>query len=226
MKRVIFLILMVLPILLNFKSKAYGKQIPISVTEFTDKTGDPGRCNYGWLYWQNRMGSAFQEMLITELVKDRRLMVLERGTINKIYEGEHNLVNSKNDTKTLKRESFKKAKYTIVGSTSEFEFCAEKDDTGVDVGVAADLIGIPNPFGSVKVKSGGAKAKAVIDLRVINVETGEVIASVTKEGNSENKNFSLDSNIFDKKSENSQPIAQAAREAIRKAADEIKPMLN
>jgi curli biogenesis system outer membrane secretion channel CsgG len=211
--------------LTSLHAQAVEKKLPISVTQFTDKSEGSSRCNYGWWYWHERMGTAFREMLINELVKDPRLQVLERETINDIYAGEHNLVNSDLDKHALKKGAFKKAKFTIVGSVSEYEFCAESHGTGVDVGNIATLVGVPNPFGSVKVGASGASAKTVIDVRIINVETGEIIASIKKEGASEDKHFAIDSSIFSHENENAQPLAQAAREAIRKAADEIIPLL-
>ncbi|HEX4924750.1 MAG TPA: CsgG/HfaB family protein [Bdellovibrionales bacterium] len=207
------------------ESRGAETRIPVSVTKFTNKSDESDRCNYGWYYWQSRIGAALQEMLVTELLKEPRIQVLERKTIAKIYKGEHELINSGNDKHALKKDAFKKAKITLVGALSEFEFCAEESEGGVNLGALVELAGAPSPIPPIKARGRGAKAKAVIDLRVIDVETGEIISSVTTEGHSNDSSFELDTGLFDIKNENSQPFAKAAREAIRKAADRIRPVI-
>ncbi|MBC7457956.1 MAG: hypothetical protein H7235_06735, partial [Bdellovibrionaceae bacterium] len=65
------------------------------------------------------------------------------------------------------------------------------------------------------------KAKLAIDVRVIDVTTGEVIQTVSTEGLVEDSSFSLDTDLGNYKNQSASPMGKAARMAIEKAAKEL-----
>jgi curli biogenesis system outer membrane secretion channel CsgG len=203
---------------------ASAARLPVSVHEFADKSGS-SNCRYGWEWWGHNLGRAFKEMLVAELKTDDAFQVLERDKIESVYEKEHKLINSEKSQKP-KAGKFKIAKYALVGALSEYEYCADKQGAGLDVGA---LIGI----GSLKVGTKSASAKIAVDIRVIDVESGEVVKSARGEGKTEDSKLSLDSNISlgEKRlnggidSQKNSPLGKAARDAIKNAAIEIKSFL-
>lgn len=206
------LMVLAVAVCLGFESAQAG--IPISITKFTNKAGS-SNCRYGWDWWERNLGSGFKEMLADELLKSDQIELFERETISEMYNSEHELVNSQEDT-SIKRGKFKKAKYTFVGAVTEFEYCASEKKGSVNVGAIAGLFGVPAPDIDVGMK--GASAKIAIDLRVIETETGRILKSVRAEGSVNDQKFALDTRFGDFSSQENSPMGQAAREAISKAA--------
>lgn len=211
------LLLVLTSTLIFSASMAVAAPIGVSVTKFKDKTGASG-CRYNWDWWSSYLGDGFQDMLITELNKSPKLEVLERETIRDIYDNEQNLVNSEKED-TLARGHFKKARYTFVGAVTEFEYCAQKKNTSVNIGAVAGLFGVTTP--DVNVGFSGAKAKVTVDLRVIDTKTGRVVKSVQASELVEDSKFALDSEFGGHEQEQNSPADRAARLAIEKAAREI-----
>jgi curli biogenesis system outer membrane secretion channel CsgG len=187
----------------------------ISVTAFTNKASS-GAC-YREYWWSDVLGNAFREMLIDELTKTNQLEILEREHIKTIYSDEHELVNSKNAKKPKKGE-FKVAQYTLIGAVSEFEYCAGGGGASVDVG---RMVG----FGSLRVGGKKSAAKVAVTIRVVDVETGEVVSSVRSVGNNSRTSFDVDAFFdqvdFDAGAFKNTPIGEAARIAIQKASQEL-----
>ena len=157
------------------------------------------------------------EMLLTDLVNSGRYTVLERQVINEMYDGEHQLINSGAAVRP-KAGQFKIAHYTIAAAVSEFEFCNGGMGGGLNVG---RLTGI----GELKVGASVAKAKVVVDIRVIDVETGEVIGSVKGKGKSKRTGFDFDGFIegvdFGSSAFSNSPLGQAVRGAIENATQKL-----
>lgn len=197
-------------------------QIPISISQFVDKSNG-GKCRDHWDWWRDHLGSGFQEMLAAEMLKFPKIALFERETIQRIYQNEHELVNS-DDDQVLKKGKFKKAKYTLVGAVTEFEYCAESKGASVNVGRVAGLFGVPAP----DLEIGGKKVKAYlkIDLRVINTESGQIVRTITTHGRIEDANFQMESTFGAFSSQDNSPMAKAAREAMAKAALEVQSVLN
>jgi curli biogenesis system outer membrane secretion channel CsgG len=203
-------------------SQTLNAPIPISISKFVDKSGSGG-CRDQWDWWKDHLGSGFQEMLAAEITKFPRVALYEREAIKQIHEDEHNLVNSEED-QTLSKGKFKKAKYTLVGAVTEFEYCANTKGASINVGRVAGIFGVPAP----DLEVGGKKVKAYlkIDLRVINTETGQVVKTITTDGKIEDTNYQLGSAYGDFSSQENSPMTKAAREAIAKAALEAQSALN
>lgn len=186
---------------------------PVSVTRFENKASSPG-CDKDWWWWRDHLGSAFQEMLITTLNKSENVEVLERETIKEIFDGEHELINSEED-QSLARGKFRKARYTFVGSVSEYEYCASDMGGGVNIGV---LAGWDLP---VAVKMNRASAKVAVDIRVIDTVTGRIVKSVRAEGEASDTGMGVDLGVADFAAAKKTPVGQAARAAIEKAAKDL-----
>lgn len=204
-----------------FTAPTWAKVTPVSVTQFKDKTGSSS-CRHNWIWWSAYLGDGFKDMLITELSKSDKLMVLERETIRDIYEDEHNLVNSENDG-SLEKGQFKKARYTFVGAVTEFEYCAQKKKTSVNIGAVAGLFGVSTP--DINVGFGGSKAKVTVDLRVVDTKTGRVVRSIKSTETVEDSKYELDTELGSHEQEKNSPADKAARLAIEKAANEALKVL-
>lgn len=187
---------------------------PVSIHQFSNKAA-PSACRYQYEWWGQHLGTGFQEMLAKELLESGKVEVLEREVIHSIYNDEHNLVNSEADT-TLEKGQFKKAKYVIAGAVTEFEYCAEKKGGSVNIGAVAAFLGGSAP--DISVGFGTAKAKLAMDLRLIDARTGKVIKTVRAEGTAEDSRWDLDANLGDFYSQDSSPMGQAARTAIREGS--------
>lgn len=170
----------------------------------------------------NKLGTGMRTQLVTELMKYKnKFEVMERENLNTVYSEEHNLVNS-DDSAAPKRNKFKAAHYSITGSITSFELCADATGGKVDLG---GFLSKRGSLKGLKVGAQTANAKVVLDLRIVDVETGEVIHSVSAEGNAKSTNFDLDTNIdgigLDSNKFESTPIGEATREALNKAAADL-----
>ena len=192
-------------------------QIPVSVTAFKNKVGSTG-CSSDWSYWSENLGSAFQEMLISELIKRPQVEILEREQINAIYEGEHQLVNSEESDVQLQRKKFKKARYTFVGAVSDYEYCGDENSGGIRLPVGG-------LFGSVGIKFSRKNAKVKIDLRVIDTVSGQVVASVTTEGKTDRHSIGFDAEDLSYENQMRSPVGEAARSAIAQAVAKVENRL-
>jgi curli biogenesis system outer membrane secretion channel CsgG len=143
---------------------------------------------------------------------------MERKNIEQVYDQEHKLINA--DPKTaLQKNKFKIAQYSIMGNVTAFELCAEGVGGEIDVG---NLIGL----GSFEVGLKKQNARAVINVRIVNATTGEVLHSFVSEGTANSvsgslnveslRNLRLNSAAFQ-----NTPLGKAAQEALQNAATEI-----
>ncbi len=145
--------------------------VRISVMQFTNQSASTDNANggcRGWYWFNGGLGHAFQDAQILEFSRYPKLKVLERESIHAIYDKEVNLVNSKNSSHKIKKNQFEKARYTLVGVVSEFEYC---DGSG---GVDFQTSSLPILSG---LSAGQEKAKVKVIMRLIDTETGSVISS-------------------------------------------------
>ncbi len=213
--------LAVLGVMVGATAFAANNKIPISVTQFTNESAyvnNPQAGCYHYNFWDTaRMGSALQERLIKELVHDGRFMVLERKTIQTIYYGEHNLINSQK-TKQIEKGKFQQAKYTMVGVVKSFEWCT--GGTGANVNVGA-LLGI----GSLNVGGKKSTATVEVEIRLIDTRTGEVVRSESGSADRSSMDVGLDGNIkgvnLGGAAFKNSLLGRAIDESIREAAKNI-----
>jgi len=175
----------------------------VAVTTFRNETGFSGQ-------WE--LGRGVPDLLVSELLQTKRVVVVDRqnlpevvGEINK----QGNELFRKEDGVT--RGRLKNARYLIRGVITDF----------TQVGNTTGW------FRSSKTEAGiwGARALVMINLTIIDVESGEVLCSVPAEGSAyasfywakfNYKDVSFGGDAFFKT-----PIGAATREAIQQAVREI-----
>jgi len=175
----------------------------VAVTTFRNETGFSGQ-------WE--LGRGIPDLLVAELLQIKRVVVVDRQNLPEVV-GEitrqGNDLFRKEDGVT--RGRLKNARYLIRGVISDFT------QTGNSTGW----------FRSSKVEAGiwGARALVMINLTIIDVESGEVLCSVPAEGSAyasfywtrfNYKDVSFGGDAFFKT-----PIGAATREAIQQAVIEI-----
>lgn len=216
--------------LLALYSLGAKAEVPVSVLSFKNKVGNVA-CDQDWYWWSSNLGSAFQDMLLTELANNPKIALLERENIRDINDMEVNLINSEESSHQIQKNQFTKAKYTIIGSVSSYEYCADKKKLSVGVSAVASFLGVGGDVGKAAdlisdVGVSKANAKVVIDLRVVETKTGRIIKSVKSEGFAERSNFKINSSLADYSDASETPVGEAAREAISKAAPQLNKVLN
>ena len=165
----------------------------VAIATFHDKTGS------GY----HSLGEGVADMLATALVKTGKFIVLERQEIEKVIQeqqfGQSFMVTPESAPKVgqiLGAELF------VVGSVTEF-------------GTKESSIG-----GNVPLFGGGVttkKARAVVDIRLVNTNTGEIIAAESEEGEESTTGLSVryESIDFSNPSHwNDTDIGKATREAV------------
>ncbi len=161
MKRIILSLLFV--VLLCGAAMAAEKP-RIGVLRFTNTTAAS--------WWHGGTGTELQDMLIAELASTKSFSILERreldSVISELKLGESGLVDQRTKKKLGK---LKGADYLIAGTVSSFEFNTAGSDAGVNI---------------MGFSIGGKKESAYIavDVKLINVETGEIVDARTIEANS------------------------------------------
>ncbi len=193
----------------------------LAVSTFKDKSAR-SKCRVGW-FSRNDLGTGFQEQLITKLQKKGRFSIQERTNLKQMYNEEHNLINSDRRYSPRKNQ-FKSAHYSITGAVTAFELCNQGGDAKVDVG---GLFGFKNT--GLKVGGGVTKAKVGLDVRIVDVESGEILDSFTVEGSSSSAKFNVDGDYkgsrFGSKAFGNTPLGEATRVALAKAANKIDGIL-
>jgi curli biogenesis system outer membrane secretion channel CsgG len=151
----------------------------------------------------NHLGSGVADMLSTALVKSGKFIVVERQDLDRVLSeqklGESGLVTEQTAPKLGKLLG---AELFVIGSITE---CGTKEG---NIGGNIPLFG-----GSVTKKT----ARTVVDVRLVNTTTGEVIAAETKEGSESTTGVSVryeDIDFNNTSRWNDTDIGKATREAI------------
>lgn len=204
--------------------------VPVSVLAFKNKVGSSA-CSQDWYWWRDNLGTAFQDMLVTELAKVDDIELLERENIHQIDSMEVNLVNSEDSSHKIQKGKFTKAKYTVIGAVTGYEYCADKKKVSVAVGAVAGFLGMSGAVRDVadtvdEVGISKAHAKVIVDVRVIETQTGRIVKSIKAEGTAERSNFKINSSLADYQDASETPVGEAARMAIEKASATILPVFS
>lgn len=175
----------------------------VAVTTFRNETGFSGQ-------WE--LGRGIPDLLVAELLQTKRVVVVDRQNLPEVV-GEiarqGNELFRKEDGVT--RGRLKNARYLVRGVISDFT------QTGNTTGW----------FRSSKVDAGiwGARALVMINLTIIDVESGEVLCSVPAEGSAYASfywtRFNYQGVSFGNDAFFKTPIGAATREAIQQAVVEI-----
>lgn len=184
-------LLLLLVFLFSFSFSQLKKRIAVST--FEDKSGS------GY----NHLGSGVADMLTTALVKSGKFIVIERNELDKVLAeqklGESGLVTEQTAPKLGKLLG---ADLFVIGSVTE---CGTKEG---NIGGNIPLFG-----GSITKKT----ARTVVDIRLVNTTTGEIIAAETKEGSESTTGVSVryeDIDFNNTSNWNDTDIGKATREAI------------
>lgn len=150
-----------------FSGDLQGLKKRIAVVDFEDRSG-----------WGHNIGTGLADMLVTELVKSGKFMVIERQELAKIMEeqglGMSGAVTPQSAAQVGKLLG---VELMVMGSVSEFG--EKKSDVGGSIGGLG--------FGG---KVSKRKARAVVDIRMVNTSTGEIVMAENAEG--EESSTSLD----------------------------------
>ncbi len=190
-----------------FGSDLQGLKKRVAVVDFEDRSG-----------WGHNIGTGLADMLVTELVKTGKFMVIERQELAKLMEeqglGMSGAVTPQSAAQVGKLLG---VELMVMGSVSEF---GQKDS---DVGGAIGRLGIGG-------KVSKRKARAVVDVRLVNTSTGEIVLAEKAEG--EESSTGLD-NISVKDMDFGNPthwdqtiLGKASRKAVDKAVDMIEKAMD
>jgi len=175
----------------------------VAVVQFKDMAG------YG-----HNIGNGMADMLVTALVESKKFMVIERKQLAQIMAeqgmGMSGLVTPQSAAKVGKLLG---AELIVTGSVSEFG--TQKNRVGGGLSALSGLnLGLSSQ-----------KARAVVDMRLVNTTTGEIIAAKKAEG--EESSNSLDNvgisgiNFHNSSSWNNTIMGKAARKAVEKCVEII-----
>jgi curli biogenesis system outer membrane secretion channel CsgG len=131
------------------------------------------------------IGKGIADLLVTDLVKDGTYSVIERKAMDKIL-GEQNFSNSDraNPNSAAKIGKILGVDAIIVGSITQFG----NDNKNTNVGGGGG--GIPG-FGGFGVGHKKSKAVVVVDARLVNIDTAEIIGVAAGKGESSRESTSL-----------------------------------
>jgi curli biogenesis system outer membrane secretion channel CsgG len=172
----------------------------IAVARFEDKSG-AGYAN---------IGKGVADMLVTALVKSGKFSVIERQELEKVF-AEQRLGNSGAVTPetAAKVGRVLGVELLVIGSITEFGI----SDRAIAGGMKLFGAGL-----------GTKSARAVVDLRLVNSSTGEIIVAETEEGTESTLSVGghyKDINFSDVSKWNDTDIGKACREAINKCVELI-----
>lgn len=196
MKRISVLLLMLLFV---FTANAQLKK-RVAVSRFEDRAGT------GY----NHLGEGVADMLVTALVKSNKFSVLERQELEKVIAeqrlGESGLVTPETAPKLGKLLG---VELMVVGSVSEFG-TKEKKVSG----------GLSFISGGIKTKT----SRAVVDIRLINTVTGEIVAAEKEEGEESSTGIAVDYEGIDFNNMDSWDDTDIGK-ACRKAVDGVVELI-
>ena len=136
------------------KSKYTGPKRRIGVVEFDNKTA----------YGKGRLGSSASDILITELVKSGKFIVVERGRLEKLMAEQKFQAQGMVDSQTaVKLGKIMGLEAIVLGTVSQFGVKTEGHD--------------------YLIKQGKRQiAEVTVEIRVVDVETGQVILADSGKG--------------------------------------------
>ncbi len=178
----------------------------IGVLRFTNHT------HAGW--WHGTAGTELQDMLTSELASKKTFQVLERKEIDAVF-GEQKLSESGlvDEATKVNLGKIKGAKYLVSGTVSAFE----EDTSGSGSGFG---------FMGFSIGKDQKKAYIAVDLKVISVETAEIIDSRTVEATADSGGLSVSGSLFglsgSKSSQAKTPTGKVIRGCIIEIADYLQ----
>lgn len=137
-----------------------------------------------WWDWDWDIGKGIADMLVTELVNDGTYRVIERKALDKILaEQDFSTSDRANPETAAKIGKILGVKYIIIGSITTFG--TDTKQVGIGGGAWSQRFGL----GAIGTKK--TKAKVVINARMIDVDTGEIVAVAKGTGESKRSGLLL-----------------------------------
>ena len=203
MKKLTHILLIFILFLMSLPYCAIAQEKRVAVFDFEDKT----ERSYRW--WHGKgVGYGMSDMLVTALVKSGKFKVYERDALDKIMQeqklGQSGAITQQTAAKVGKLLG---VQYAIIGSVSEFGYSKES------LGGRVKGIGI-----GIKKQ----EATVAIDIRIVNVETGEIIFSDNVRKDKSKKGLSLSTpklNFRNRSQFDDSLVGKATREAINDVVD-------
>jgi curli biogenesis system outer membrane secretion channel CsgG len=159
MKVYYIILLSLLFVMQLFADDLQGLKKRIAVVDFEDRSG-----------WGHNIGTGLADMLVTELVKSGKFLVIERQELTKILEEQGlGMSGAVTPQSAAKVGQLLGVELMVMGSVSEF---GEKSS------------GIGGAIGKIGIGAGVKKrqARAVVDVRLVNTNTGEIVTAESAEG--------------------------------------------
>lgn len=179
------------------ESKYTGPKRRVAIVDFENKTA----------YGKRRLGTAASDILITELGKTGKFILVERGKIKKLLEEQNFQASGHVDSNTIvKVGKILGVNAIITGSISQF---------GVKKGGSDYLI----------VQSKQIIAQASVDIRVVDVETGQILYTDSGKGMARQKTGKF-LGLGTKAKYDETLEGEALRAAIVKFTDNIVSQIN
>lgn len=175
----------------------------MAVMRFTNNT------NAHW--WHSGVGSELSDMLSNELSSTKKFRIVERREVESVVSelkfGESGLVDPSTKSKLGR---IKGAQYLVMATVSAFEEGTSKKGGGLN-------------FMGIGVGARSAKAYIAVDLKIVDVETSEVIDTRTIEATSESTSHALSGGFMgiggNVEKEQKTPVGKAIRACVINIAD-------
>ena len=138
------------------------------------------------------VGKGIVSLLITRLVNDGTYSVVERQVLDSILKEQNLSVSDRADPSTAaKIGKLLSVDAIVVGTVTQFGFENKNLNVGAAASAAASYIPYVGGFGfgGLGVKKG--KCKVAIDARLVDINTGEILAAVNGSGESKRSGVSL-----------------------------------
>lgn len=176
---------------------------------------------------QQTFARGLTEMMIAELLKTQRFIVVERKAMDDVMAEQKLQQTNGNPETSAKVGQLVGAQFLIRPAITEFSYGNQASTQGGSVRSPVRLPGLGRPT------VGGGKssitAKLVLDSRVMEVETGQVTTSVRSEATATQtmNNFDVGTAIVDYKAANFEktPLGEATQEAVADAVNKLVAQL-
>ncbi|MCB0296772.1 MAG: hypothetical protein KDI38_03990 [Calditrichaeota bacterium] len=184
-----------------YAQKLEGLKKRVAVVDFED------RARYG-----HNIGRGIADMLVTSLVKSGKFSVIEREQLDAVLaEQGLGLSGAVTPQSAAQVGKLLGVELIVTGSVSEF---GEKKSS-----IGGSIPGIGGKLSS-------RKARSVVDLRLVNTTTGEIVMAETAEGESSSKSLDRvsfsDIDFGNPTSWDQTILGKAARESVEKSVDMIE----
>jgi curli biogenesis system outer membrane secretion channel CsgG len=209
---------------------AGGPKVRIAVMEATWDDGVVQRAfmaggNSPSVYLEERQTFArgLTEMMVAELLKSGRFIVVERKALDDVMAEQNLQATAANPETATQAGRLVAAQFLIRPEITEFSYGDQAKTQG---GAVRSPVNIPL-VGRPRVGGGRAKISAslVLDSRVIEVETAQIVSSVKGEATAEQSmnNFDLGTAVFDYNNTDFEktPLGAATRQAVAQVVQNL-----